>query len=223
MKDIAIITAMESEANYIINKYNLVLEEKKTWLSIYKWEYKNNNIILALCGIWKILSTMATTYLFENYKIDKLVNIWLAWGISKDKKINIWDVFIPNIFYQHDFYIPLDWIEAEKLHNKITINNNLKLEDDNFNIINSGICLTGDQFIDNPEKVRYLQEKYNGDLVEMEAYSVATVAREYNALDNLIMIKWICDNGTDSANTDLKTNLDLAMKNSLIVLEKVFN
>lgn len=223
MKNIAIVTAMESEANYIIEKYNLKLTHKKTWISIFEWEYKNHKIILALCGIWKIFATIWTTYLFENYIFDKLVNIWLAGGISKDKKINIWDVFLPNIFHQHDFYIPFDWSEAEKLHNEIILKQIIKFEDDNFNIFNNWTCLTWDQFIDSPEKVSHFQEKYNWDLVEMEAYSIASVAREYHALDKLIMIKWICDNGTESADTDLKTNLDLAMKNSLLVLEKVFS
>jgi hypothetical protein len=57
----------------------------------------------------------------------------------------------------------------------------------------------------------------------MEAYSILSVAREYNALDKVLMIKWICDNWTENADVDLKANLDLAMKNSLSVLEKVFS
>ena len=111
----AIITAMKEEADIIIEKYNLKeIEEKSipmgvkifegTRSSVDDWDEK---IVLLLAGIWKVAATMATTYLFENYDVFKLINIGIAWNISDDD-IKVWDVFIPNTFIKHDLHLPFD-------------------------------------------------------------------------------------------------------------------
>jgi phosphorylase superfamily len=46
-------------------------------------------------------------------------------------------------------------------------------------IHHEGFCLTGDQFIDDTEKVRELREQTGAHVVEMEAFAVASVAREF--------------------------------------------
>jgi len=38
-----------------------------------------------------------------------------------------------------------------------------------------------------------LRGKYNADVIEMEAFAVASVAREFDKLDNCIFIKAISD------------------------------
>ena len=46
-------------------------------------------------------------------------------------------------------------------------------------IHHEGFCLTGDQFIDDAEKVRELRKQTGAHVVEMEAFAVASVAREF--------------------------------------------
>ncbi len=77
----AIITAMAEEAEKIITHYALKETKNQGHLKIYEAEIynqdeqENEHIILALCGVGKIHATFATTYLFENYSFEKLVNI----------------------------------------------------------------------------------------------------------------------------------------------------
>jgi adenosylhomocysteine nucleosidase len=83
------------------------------------------------------------------------------------------------------------------------------------------MCLTGDQFIDDPEKVAELKDKYSADVVEMEAFAILSVAREYDMLDKCVVIKAISDGADNEAKEAHMENLDFAMKNSVDVLELI--
>ena len=208
---------MQEEANHIINMHSLKLTKKFINICIYE----NNDIVLALAWIWKIQASIATTYLFENYNIEKLINIWIAWNL-KWKNANIWDVFIVNKISQHDMYLPFEWSHLDYAKGIIKINNNININDNfEFRIYNNSNCLTWDQFIDDENKVNKLSIKYNAHIVEMEAFAVASVAREYNKLDKCIIIKAISDWADNEAKNAHMNNLDFAMQNSLEVLKQI--
>ena len=57
----------------------------------------------------------------------------------------------------------------------------------------------------------------------MEAFSVASVAREFWILDNTIIIKSISDWADNGANDWLYNNLEFAMNNSIEVLKEFLN
>lgn len=226
VKTIWIITAMEEEAGLIIEKYCLEKVNKKGTLKIFHWTTWENNLILLLGWIWKIQAAFSTTHLLENYKIDLLINIWIAGNINKEK-INIWDVILPNKFIQHDIYLPfwgehLDYAKAEieiKTENKT--HSNVSLQKNNFKIHNNLICLTWDQFIDDEEIINSLKEELEWDLVEMEAFAILSVARNYDILDKCIVIKWISDGANNEAIDVHMSNLELAMNNSIVVLDEI--
>ncbi len=221
MKTIGIITAMKEEADLIIEKYNLELLNTKWTISIFCWESNDIKIVLVLWWIWKIQSAYATTHLLENYKIDFLINIWIAWNISKDL-VNIWDVILPSSFIQHDIYLPFPWEHLNYAKAEINIANTFKLEKDfSFAIHNNLKCLTWDQFIDDEIIINKLIADYNWNLVEMEAYSILSIARNYNLLEKTIVIKWISDWANNEAIDAHMSNLEVAMMNSITVLDEV--
>ena len=222
----AIVTAMKEEADIIIEKFKLKETVKKGNMTIFEWEYVSEDgtdkIVLVLAGIWKISATMATTYLFENYEIHKLINIGIAgnlWNVD----IKIGDVFMPNTFIQHDMYLPFEGAHLDYAKKPIfleyAIGQNLDLT--KFGLVMNGVCLTGDQFIDKPEIVSELREEYGADVCEMEAFAVLSVARDYDALDKCVVIKAVSDGADNEAKEAHMDNLDFAMKNSVIVLELV--
>jgi len=227
----AIITAMKQEADLIIKKYNLKeFKDSKipNTLKIFKWERKNydedciDEIILVLSWIWKIQASMATTYLLENYEVNKLVNIWIAWNLD-NQDVKVGDVFLPNTFIQHDMYLPFDGEHLDYAKKPIFLDyaiwENYDLQ--KFGLILSWVCLTWDQFIDDKEKVRELREKFSADIVEMEAFAVLSVARAYNLLDKCVVIKAISDWADSDAKDAHMDNLEFAMENSISVLELV--
>jgi nucleoside phosphorylase len=85
----------------------------------------------------------------------------------------------------------------------------------------SGVCLTGDQFIDKEELVAELRDEYGADICEMEAFAILSVAREYDALDKCVVIKAVSDGADNEAKDAHMDNLNFAMNNSIIVLELI--
>lgn len=221
-----IVTAMKEEADIIINRFNLKEEKKLNNLTIFEGERENDgekeNIVLALTGIGKIGAAIGTTYIFENYQVDKLVNIWIA-GSLQNVDVRVGDVFLPNTFIQHDMYLPfegahLDYAKAP-IFLEYAIWENLDLN--KFGLVMNWVCLTGDQFIDKEEKVTELREDHGADLCEMEAFSILSVAREYDALDKCVVIKAVSDGADSEAKDAHMDNLEFAMNNSVDVLELV--
>lgn len=221
-----IVTAMKEEADIIINRFNLKEEKKLNNLTIFEGERENDgekeNIVLALTGIGKIGAAIGTTYIFENYQVDKLVNIWIA-GSLQNVDVRVGDVFLPNTFIQHDMYLPfegahLDYAKAP-IFLEYAIWENLDLN--KFGLVMNWVCLTGDQFIDKEEKVAELREDHGADLCEMEAFSILSVAREYDALDKCVVIKAVSDGADSEAKDAHMDNLEFAMNNSVDVLELV--
>lgn len=228
----AIITAMKEEAELIIKKYNLV---KVEWdkipstMEIYEWERQNfdedctDKIILILAWIWKIAATMATIYLLENYDVNKVVNIWIAGNLDSSWDTKIWDVFIPNTFIQHDMYLPFTWDHLDYIKKPIFLDYAIWENYDltKFGLIMNGVCLTWDQFIDNPETQVKLREEYSWDVVEMEAFAILSVARSYGVLNKCICIKAVSDWADNDSKESHMDNLEFAMQNSISVLEFV--
>lgn len=222
----AIVTAMKEEADIIIEKYKLQETLKKWTMTIFEWEYESEDgtdkLVLVLAGIGKICAATATTYLFENYEIHKLVNIGIAGNLG-NVDIKVWDVFIPNTFIQHDMYLPFDGEHLNYAKNPIfleyAIGQNLDLT--KFGLVMNGVCLTGDQFIDKEAVVAELREEYWADVCEMEAFAILSVAREYDALDKCVVIKAVSDWADSEAKDAHMDNLEFAMNNSIVVLELV--
>lgn len=221
----AIITAMAEEAEKIIAHYHLK-ETKTLWnLKIFEAEHFNEeeeemeNLILALCGVGKIHATFATTYLFENYSFEKLINIGVVGNLKPDMYA-IWDVIIPNTFLQHDVYIPESINSLKYLRDPIftpfAIGEDYDLE--KFQLHLSGICVTGDQFIDNDDLKNELVDLYSADIVDMEAYAILSVAKNYDALEKVWVIKSVSDGADNNASTQHIDNLEFAMQNALAIL-----
>lgn len=211
---IAIITAMREEADHIIGTYDLKEVKRLGTLSIYE----NETIVLALAGIGKIQASLATAYILENYSVDKLINIGIS-GSLLGAQAKIGDVFLVSKIAQHDMYLPFDGAHLDYAKKAIDIKTHTYSFDGfDFTVQDNAFCLTGDQFIDDAERVTELRDAYSAHVIEMEAFAIASVAREYDMLDKCIFIKAISDGADNDAIDAHMGNLDFAMQNSLKVL-----
>ena len=220
----AIITAMKEEAEIIIKKFDLKETNKLKNIKIFEgkrvgdeWE---ENIILVLAWIGKIQASIATTYLLENYSVDKIINIWIAGNVS-GTDLKIWDVVLPNTFIQHDMYLPFEWEHLDYAKKPIFLEyavwENYDLQ--KFWLMLNWVCVTWDEFIDNEEKISDLRINFWADVCEMEAFAILSVAREYDMLDKCIVIKAVSDGADNEAKEAHMTNLDFAMENSVSILD----
>ena len=210
----AIITAMKEEAELIIKKFNL--KETKSWDD---WE---ENLVLVLWWIWKIQAAIATTYLLENYSVDKIINIWIAGNLTGND-LKVWDVLLPNTFIQQDMYLPFEWSHLDYAKKPIFLEyaiwENYDLQ--KFWLILNWVCVTGDEFVDKEERISKLRVDFWADICEMEAFAILTTAREYGILDKCIDIKAISDWADNEAKDAHMNNLEFAMENSIAILEFV--
>lgn len=214
---IAIITAMKEEADHIIKQYNLQEVKRFHTLSIYE----NETMVLALAGIGKIQAALGTAYVLENYQVSNMINIGIT-GSLLGNEAKIGDVFFVSKIVQHDMYLPFDGPHLDYAKKEIILSpQNYSIDWFDFSVSNNAFCLTGDQFIDDAQKVLELREKFSAHVIEMEAFAIASIAREYNMLDKCIFIKAISDGADNDAIDAHMGNLDFAMQNSLKVLEKI--
>ena len=218
MKKIGIITAMDEEAEHIIAAYDLEEKERLGHLTFYEWE----NIVLVLTGIWKIQASFWTAGLIEKYGVDYLVNIWIA-GNLRGNEVAIWDVFLIKEILQHDMYLPFGGEHLDYIKKPLSVNwgDEIEISWIDFWFHKGGVCATWDAFIDDKERAEELRRVTWWDVADMEAFAIASVAREYGLEDKMFTIKAVSDWADADAITAHENNLDFAMKNSLVVLDKI--
>ena len=220
----AIITAMKEEADLIIKKFGLKETKSLKNIKIFEWTRSwddwEENLVLVLWWIWKIQAAIATTYLLENYSVDKIINIWIAGNLTGND-LKVWDVLLPNTFIQQDMYLPFEWSHLDYAKKPIFLEyaiwENYDLQ--KFWLILNWVCVTGDEFVDKEERISKLRVDFWADICEMEAFSILSVAREYNMLDKCIVIKAISDWADNEAKEAHMNNLEFAMNNSISILE----
>ena len=220
----AIITAMKEEAELIIKKFNLKETKSLKNIKIFEWTRSwddwEENLVLVLWWIWKIQAAIATTYLLENDSVDKIINIWIAGNLTGND-LKVWDVLLPNTFIQQDMYLPFEWGHLDYAKKPIFLEyaiwENYDLQ--KFWLILNWVCVTGDEFVDKEERISKLRVDFWADICEMEAFSILSVAREYNMLDKCIVIKAISDWADNEAKEAHMNNLEFAMNNSISILE----
>ncbi len=220
----AIITAMKEEAELIIKKFNLKETKSLKNIKIFEWTRSwddwEENLILILWWIWKIQAAIATTYLLENYSVDKIINIWIAGNLTGND-LKVWDVLLPNTFIQQDMYLPFEWSHLDYAKKPIFLEyaiwENYDLQ--KFWLILNWVCVTGDEFVDKEDRISKLRVDFWADICEMEAFSILSVAREYNMLDKCIVVKAISDWADNEAKEAHMNNLEFAMNNSISILE----
>lgn len=177
--NIGIIFAMQEELDALKNNIKIIKEEKIYDLTFYISKLNNKKIILVESGVGKVNASRTTQVLIDKYKIDLIINIGVAGGIDKD--LNIFDIVVGEILYQHDFditafnhnkgYIPKigDYIKT----NKDLINKIKQIDKTNKYHLKYGVIATGDIFITDEKMSQKINKKFNALCVEMESSAIA--------------------------------------------------
>ena len=183
---IAIMVAMDCEREAI----EKIVENKKSICSRNQTytigNIGNKKVIIATCGIGKVISAINTASILENYDIDLVINIGTAGGLYKEAKIA--DVIVASKVTYHDFDLySIDGIEPSFDNNYYTFITDedltslaydvIKCED--YNVFVKPL-VSGDAFVSSDDRVSYIQkyfpEAYGCD---MEACSIAHCCYEY--------------------------------------------
>jgi 5'-methylthioadenosine/S-adenosylhomocysteine nucleosidase len=179
-----ILGALDQEITELLAK--ATLESSQHWgpFSIHTGTLEKQPVCIVKCGVGKVLSAMLAQHLIDRYSPKALIFTGLAGALNS--KFEIGDIILGSDCVQHDLdasalgfkrgQIPYTDIYSLQC-DKNLLNSALAFKSSNL-IIHVGRILTGDQFISKSEynDHKYLTSELQGEAVDMEGASVATVA-----------------------------------------------
>ena len=218
MNRVGLIFAMREELDSVLKNMKLINEYKIFDLNFYECEYNNKTCILVESGIGKVNAARCTQIMIDNIKIDCILNVGVAGGVSEDVKIG--DVVIGDKLIQHDFdlrpfnyergyipnigkYIPCD----EYL---IRIASKMELESKSY----VGTIASGDIFITESLMGEKINNKFDALCVEMEGASIAQTC--YLSHIPFLVIRSISDSPNKEANNNITFDEFLEYSSNMI-------
>lgn len=233
MENIAIIGAMDSEISNLKSMIENIEEIEIAGIIFYKGKLCGKNIVLLKSGIGKVNSAVASTIAIERFKAKKIIFTGVAG--SANPNYDIADIVISKDLIEHDFdtseldgdeltvlvkgcdknYYPADkyLIELAKTSAEKVIKNNKVYID---------TIATGDQFVGDGEKVKYIRGKFKAGAIEMEGASVGHAALMYKI--PFVVIRSLSDKADSNAVIDFpKFVMEASQNSTKIVIEMLKN
>lgn len=195
-----IVCAMHEEADKIIQALGLSVMHG-TLFPVHS----NQDVILIESQIGKVASTLATTHLINAYNPETIINIGIAGSTSAMYKFP--NTYIISSVVQCDAYMPMGKYQDD-MYQAI----DCTLPTSNTSVIHTATLATGDKFVEDTTGI-------SADLVDMEGFAVAYVAKKYNK--PVLLIKAVSDNASDTAQEMIVANLDRAMDSSIDTLKEI--
>lgn len=226
---IGIIGAMDEEIEIIKNEMNIEIEEKIAKTYFYSGEFMGKDIVLVRCGIGKVNAAIITQILITKYDVDYVINTGVAGGVKDE--LNIGDIVISTDVIEHDFdatsfgyklgEIPrLEISEFKSDDNLIDlVIDSTKKELENHEVFN-GRILSGDVFVANSEKKKFLWDTFEGYCVEMEGAAIGHAC--YINETPFVIIRAISDKADGSASNNFNEFVIKASQNSVNILKRLF-
>jgi adenosylhomocysteine nucleosidase len=215
---LGIVAAMTEELENLIKTMDVESKEKKAEMTFYSGTLFNKKVVLVVCGIGKVNAAVCAQILIDGFNVDNVINVGIAGGIGEN--IYPGDVVVADNLVQHDMdtsafgdrigQIPrldtYDFKCEEKLVST-AYEASRKLNDVNGFV---GRIVSGDQFIADIEKIKWLNKEFNAAACEMEGVSIAQVCH----LNNIpfVVIRSISDNANNGAHMDYEKFKFVAVK-----------
>lgn len=221
---IGIICAMEEElepllklmkSSVVVNKANMVFNFGKVF---------DKEVVAVTSGIGKVNSAICAQILIDQFKTDCIINIGIAGGTGAN--VLPGDVVIGDNLVQHDVDTSAFGDEIGQVPRIDTYDFpcDRKLIDLALKACSSikdhkcftGRIVTGDQFINETEKIQWLNSKFGALACEMEGGSIAQVC--YLNKIPFVIIRSISDNGNIGVHMDYEKFKPIAIDNSTKIL-----
>lgn len=181
---LGIIGAMDEEVAKIKELLTEVEVETRAAIHFYKGRLDGRDVVVVRSGIGKVNAAMCTQILADIYKVEGVVNTGVAGSLKAD--INIGDIVLSSDAVQHDmdtssFGDPLGQVPRVDVFSFRAEEKLMRLAKECCANVNPDIhtfvgrVLTGDQFISDKEKKRWLSDTFDGYCAEMEGAAIAQV------------------------------------------------
>lgn len=228
---LGVIGAMSEEVQLLLGELSEVKESVHAGITVSQGDYKGTKIALAQSGIGKINATICTQMLIDLFKPEKLVFSGVAGGLLPNMQAG--DIIIASHVVEYDMDLTAfgrrhgetpgreRMIECEPdLVGKAT-----KAFDEAFEGIKGapnlmlGTIASGDTFVQDREKLRWLQREFAALATEMEGAAFGHTCK----LNDLpfVVIRALSDSSSDSASEDFEANLHRACQNSFQLMNRM--
>ena len=224
---LGIIGAMDEELNTLLRDMDLKEQKQIANMTFNRGTLWNNEVVAVVCGIGKVNAAICTQILASNFNVDRIINVGVAGGISKD--IYPGDIVIGDNLVEHDMdttafgdahgQIPrLDTFDFKCDRELIDIAKKACAKLDHINTF-VGRIVSGDVFVANIEKIKWLEAEFAALSCEMEGASIAHTCY----LNNIpfVVIRSISDNANNGAHMDFEKFTPIAVKNSTAILKEM--
>ncbi|MBU3126600.1 5'-methylthioadenosine/adenosylhomocysteine nucleosidase [Clostridium tagluense] len=225
--NIGIIGAMSEEVEFLLRDMELETSEVKANMKFSFGTIHNKNVVIVTSGIGKVNAAVCAQILIDDFKVDYVINVGIAGGTKKN--IYPGDVVIANNLVQHDIdtsafgdrigQIPrLDTFDF-KCDKKLIDHAIEACKDISGHNYFVGRIVSGDQFIANIDKIKWLNSEFECLACEMEGASIAQVC--YLNEIPFVVIRSISDNANNGAHMEYEKFKDIAVENSTKILNNM--
>lgn len=209
---IGIIGAMEVEVSKLKEMLQDTETKNKAGMTFVSGSLNGKPVVVVRSGIGKVNASICTQILADEYKVNYIINTGVAGSLHNE--INIGDIVLSKDALQHDMdatgfgyavgVIPqMEKSIFEADERLIQIAEKCIKED--ITDINAfvGRVVSGDQFISDKGKKKWIVDNFQGYCTEMEGAAIAQAAY----LNNIpfLIIRAISDKADDSATEDYPT------------------
>lgn len=222
---LGIIGAMDEEVAKIKEEMTDVTVCSIAGMDFFEGKLSGKDVVVVRSGIGKVNAGMCSQILADRFKITAIVNTGIAGSLKNE--INIGDIVLSTDAVQHDMdasgfgykvgQIPRVDTFAFKADERLIelaseCNKQVNPDIQTF----TGRVVSGDQFISNKEKKKWLVETFGGSCTEMEGAAIAQAAY-LNRIPYLV-IRAISDKADDSAGVDYEVFEAQAIRHSVNLL-----
>ena len=213
---IAIMGAMPEEIAPILEKVGEYKTTEYAGNIYYEASYQGADLVIAYSKIGKVFSTLTATTMCEHFGATKLLFSGVAGAISP--KLKVGDLIVATKLAQHDLditafghpfgYVPEGAVYVEADKELIALSKEVATEMGKS--VQEGIIATGDQFVADEQRKKWIGETFHADALEMEGASVAVVC------DALHVPFFILRAISDAADMDASFSFDEFLETSAV-------
>ena len=226
---IGIIGAMDQEVKILKEKMEAPMSWERAGVLFVSGTLGKHDVIVVRSGIGKVAASVTTSLLIQQYGVNMVINTGSAGGIGEglqvgdvvfSEKLAYFDVDVTGFGYEYGQLpagMPL-YFEASQY----IVDEMKKAAQKTGQQVRSGLIVTGDSFVNSPEKIAEIKSHFPEALAcEMEGASIAQTARQFNI--PFLIVRAISDTADHQATMSFDEFIDEAGKRSAEMVIEFLN
>lgn len=226
---IGIIGAMDQEVKILKEKMEAPMSWERAGVLFVSGTLGKHDVIVVRSGIGKVAASVTTSLLIQQYGVNMVINTGSAGGIGEglqvgdvvfSEKLAYFDVDVTGFGYEYGQLpagMPL-YFEASQY----IIDEMKKAAQKTGQQVRSGLIVTGDSFVNSPEKIAEIKSYFPEALAcEMEGAAIAQTARQFNI--PFLIVRAISDTADHQATMSFDEFIDEAGKRSAEMVIEFLN